>query len=225
MAFDTILFDLDGTLTDPKEGITKCCQYGLRFAGVDVEDLDELEQFIGPPLLDAFQEVYGITEEQAHLAVEKYRVRFEKTGIYENVLLPGIPEMLQKLKSCGKRLCIASSKPEPFVRRITEHFGIARWFDEQAGGSMDEKRSGKAAVIAEALRRLGIPEGHTEGVLMVGDRKHDVEGAHAHGIETAAVTFGYGSMEELTRAGADYIVRTVEELERLILEGQGAADR
>ena len=90
---------------------------------------------------------------------------------------------------------------------------------------MDEKRSGKAAVIAEALRRLGIPEGHTEEVLMVGDRKHDVEGAHAHGIETAAVTFGYGSMEELTRAGADYIVRTVEELERLILEGQGAADR
>ncbi len=218
MAFKTILFDLDGTLTDPKVGITTCCQYGLRAVGVDVPDLKELEQFIGPPLIPAFQEVYGITEDQARLALEKYRERFTDIGIYENELLPGVPQMLEALKAAGKVVATASSKPEPFVKRILEHFAIDGYFDEIAGSTMDEKHAGKAEVVADVLRRLHIPEEEKDSVIMVGDRKHDVEGAAAHGIRTIAVTFGYGSVEELTTVGAWKLAHTMEELTALLLE-------
>ena len=218
MAFKTILFDLDGTLTDPKVGITTCCQYGLRAVGVDVPDLKELEQFIGPPLIPAFQEVYGITEDQARLALEKYRERFTDIGIYGNELLPGVPQMLEALKAAGKVVATASSKPEPFVKRILEHFSIDRYFDEIAGSTMDETHAGKAEVVADVLRRLHIPEEEKDSVIMVGDRKHDVEGAAAHGIRTIAVTFGYGSVEELTTVGAWKIARSMEELTALLLE-------
>ena len=211
-----MLFDLDGTLTDPKEGITKSCQYGLRAIGIDVPDLKELEQFIGPPLIPAFQEVYGITEEQAYYAVDKFRERFAPIGIKENELLNGVPQMLEKLKEEGQILAVASSKPEPFVRQILADFGQAHWFDDMIGSTLDEKHAGKAEVIAAALARLGIEKMDREQIIMVGDRMHDVEGALAHGIRTVGVTFGYGGREELSEAGAWKIVDSMEELTKVL---------
>lgn len=218
MEYKVILFDLDGTLTDPKVGITTCCQYGLRSVGVDVPDLKELEQFIGPPLITAFQEVYGITESQAVQAVDKFRERFTDIGIFENELLPGILEMLGTLKAAGKILAIASSKPEPFVKRILEHFSIASYFTDAIGSTMDEKHAGKAEVIENALLRLGLTDEDRDQILMVGDRMHDVEGAKAHGIRTIGVTFGYGSREELLKAGAWRLADTTEELTEFLMK-------
>ena len=215
--YDYFLFDLDGTLTDPKVGITTCCQYGLRAVGVDVPDLKELEQFIGPPLLPAFQEVYGLDEEQALKAIDKFRERFQSVGLYENELLPGVPQMLRTLKEHGKILATASSKPEVFVKQILQHFDIDSWFDEIVGSTMDEKHAGKAEVIGEALRRLGCADADRDSILMVGDRMHDVEGAVALNIRTVGVTFGYGSRSELEQAGAWRIVDTMEELTDILL--------
>ena len=217
MKYNIILFDLDGTLTDPKVGITTCCQYGLRAVGVDVPDLKELEQFIGPPLLPAFQEVYGLDEEQALKAIDKFRERFQSVGLYENELLPGVPQMLRTLKEHGKILATASSKPEVFVKRILQYFSIDSWFDEIVGSTMDEKHAGKAEVIGEALRRLGCADADRDSILMVGDRMHDVEGAVALNIRTVGVTFGYGSRSELEQAGAWRIVDTMEELTDILL--------
>lgn len=217
MKYNIILFDLDGTLTDPKVGITTCCQYGLRAVGVDVPDLKELEQFIGPPLLPAFQEVYGLDEEQALKAIDKFRERFQSVGLYENELLPGVPQMLRTLKEHGKILATASSKPEVFVKQILQHFDIDSWFDEIVGSTMDEKHAGKAEVIGEALRRLGCADADRDSILMVGDRMHDVEGAVALNIRTVGVTFGYGSRSELEQAGAWRIVDTMEELTDILL--------
>ena len=217
MKYNIILFDLDGTLTDPKVGITTCCQYGLRAVGVDVPDLKELEQFIGPPLLPAFQEVYGLDEEQALKAIDKFRERFQSVGLYENELLPGVPQMLRTLKEHGKILATASSKPEVFVKQILQHFDIDSWFDEIVGSTMDEKHAGKAEVFGEALRRLGCADADRDSILMVGDRMHDVEGAVALNIRTVGVTFGYGSRSELEQAGAWRIVDTMEELTDILL--------
>ena len=217
MKYNIILFDLDGTLTDPKVGITTCCQYGLRAVGVDVPDLKELEQFIGPPLLPAFQEVYGLDEEQALKAIDKFRERFQSVGLYENKLLPGVPQMLRTLKEHGKILATASSKPEVFVKRILQYFSIDSWFDEIVGSTMDEKHAGKAEVIGEALRRLGCADADRDSILMVGDRMHDVEGAAALNIRTVGVTFGYGSRSELEQAGAWRIADTMEELTDILL--------
>ncbi|MDY5540403.1 MAG: HAD hydrolase-like protein [Lachnospiraceae bacterium] len=217
MKYNIILFDLDGTLTDPKVGITTCCQYGLRAVGVDVPDLKELEQFIGPPLLPAFQEVYGLDEEQALKAIDKFRERFQSVGLYENELLPGVPQMLRTLKEHGKILSTASSKPEVFVKRILQYFSIDSWFDEIVGSTMDEKHAGKAEVIGEALRRLGCADADRDSILMVGDRMHDVEGAAALNIRTVGVTFGYGSRSELEQAGAWRIADTMEELTDILL--------
>ena len=217
MKCNIILFDLDGTLTDPKVGITTCCQYGLRAVGVDVPDLKELEQFIGPPLLPTFQEVYGLDEEQALKAIDKFRERFQSVGLYETELLPGVPQMLRTLKEHGKILATASSKPEVFVKRILQYFSIDSWFDEIVGSTMDEKHAGKAEVIGEALRRLGCADADRDSILMVGDRMHDVEGAAALNIRTVGVTFGYGSRSELEQAGAWRIADTMEELTDILL--------
>lgn len=210
---DYILFDLDGTLTDPKVGITTCVQYALSSFGIE-EEADKLTAFIGPPLKDSFMEFYGFDEKQAEEAVEKYRERFRDTGIFENTVYKGIPEMLRKLKNARKKLAVASSKPTVFVERILEHFSIRKYFDVVVGSELDGSRTDKAEVIQEALRQLG---GKKENTVMVGDRKFDVQGAKAWGVTSVAVTFGYGSMEELKEARADYIVRSVAELEKLLL--------
>ena len=217
---DYLLFDLDGTLTDPGLGITSCVQYALKSLGIDEPNLDKLKPFIGPPLKTSFMEFYGLDDEKAEAAVAKYRERFQDTGIYENELYRGIPEMLKKLRGRGLHLGVASSKPTVFVERILEHFKIKQYFEVVVGSELDGSRSEKAEVVQEALRRL-FPDGRIQKhrVFMIGDRKFDVEGARTIGVESVGVTFGYGGMEELMAAHADYIVRSVEELRRFLLRG------
>ena len=219
--FEYILFDLDGTLTDPKIGITSSVQYALRAFGIDEPNLDKLEPFIGPPLSDSFMEFYGFTPEQANAAIEKYRERFDHQGIYENEMYEGIDKMLSKLKESGKMLAIASSKPTPLVIRVLEHFHIKEYFDYIVGSELDGRRGKKEEVVEEALRlmvpkTLGTQERKAR-VAMVGDRKFDVEGAKAHGLTSVGVSFGYAPSGELKAAGADYIVDTVLELEAILM--------
>lgn len=221
---DYLLFDLDGTLTDPGEGITKCVQYALAAYGINEPDLKSLEPFIGPPLKDSFMEFYDFDEEKASQAVEKYRERFRDTGIFENRIYDGIPDMIRKLKGNHKKLAVASSKPTVFVERILEHFGIRKYFDVVVGSELDGTRTEKSEVVAEALRRLYGEDARDieekkKNTVMIGDRKFDVAGAKAEGIASIAVTYGYGPMDELKIARPDYIVRSVEELEKLLLRG------
>ena len=219
--FQYILFDLDGTLTDPKIGITSSVQYALRALGIEEPSLDKLEPFIGPPLADSFREFYGLDEEQPAAAVEKYRERFKDQGIYENEIYPGIAEMLAALKAGGKTLAIASSKPTPFVERILDYFEIRTYFDHIAGSNLDGTHSRKEEVVEEALRRMlpakMAPDEKRATVVMVGDRRFDIEGAKEHGITSVGVSFGYAPEGELEQAGADHIVDTVEALEKLLM--------
>ena len=213
-----LLFDLDGTLTDPKEGITRSVQHALRRFGIEEPDTDRLTPFIGPPLTESFQKYYGLSEEDSFRAVDYYRERFSVTGLFENEVLPGIPETLEVLSGGGKILAVASSKPELFVNRILEKFGLAQWFAEVTGATMDERtRTTKPEVIRECLKRLGIPEEEKKNVLMIGDRRHDVEGAQACGLDSLGVYFGYAEEGELEKAGADFIVSTVPEMKAFLL--------
>lgn len=223
---DYILFDLDGTLTDPKEGITTCVQYALSAFGIEETDADKLTPFIGPPLKESFMEFYEFDEEKAEAAVEKYRERFQDKGIFENRIYDGVPEMIRKLKGNHKKLAVASSKPTVFVKQILEHFEIGKYFDVIVGSELDGTRTDKAEVVAEALRRLydghdGDIEEKKRNTVMVGDRKFDVAGAKAEGLVSVAVSYGYGPLDELKIAKPDYIVRSVEELEKLLLRGSG----
>lgn len=214
--FEYILFDLDGTLTDPKEGITKCVQYALASVGIDEPDLDKLEPFIGPPLHESFMDFYGFDRENAMKLVDKYRERYNVTGIYENIIYPGIADMLKSVKEAGCKISIASSKPTPMVETILDYFDIRKYFDSVVGSNLDGTRTKKEEVVEEALRQLACVK---EKTAMVGDRKFDIEGARAFGLTGIGVTFGYAADNELQEAGADYIVDTVEELQNLLLSG------
>lgn len=215
-----LLFDLDGTLTDPGVGITTCVQYALKSFGIEEPDLGKLERFIGPLLRDSFMEFYGFSAEQAEEAVAKYRERFQDTGIFENEVYAGIPQMLKNLQSKGLFLAVASSKPQVFVERILEHFDLRKYFSVVVGSELDGSRESKDEIVQEALNRLFAYKPIQRGqVYMIGDRRFDVEGARALGIESVGVAYGYGSMEELKEAKADYIVRSVEELEKFLLRG------
>ena len=215
-----LLFDLDGTLTDPREGITTCVQYALKALGIEEPDLGKLEPFIGPPLKDSFKEFYGMSDEQAEAAVAKYRERFENIGIFENKVYQGIPEMLHLLQSKGFYLAVASSKPTVFVERILEHFNLRKYFCVVVGSELDGTRVNKDEVVREALNRLFAykPIQYSQ-VYMIGDRKFDIEGARALGVESVGVSYGYGDLEELKAAKADYIVRSVEELQKFLMRG------
>lgn len=215
---DILLFDLDGTLTDPKEGITKCVEYALNAYGIQVESLDDLMCFIGPPLVDSFQMFYGFDKQKAENAVEKYRERFKDIGIFENKIYAGVIELLDSCKKAGKTICLATSKPEVFAVRILDKYGMAEYFDEAVGSTLDGSINAKHEVIEEAFRRLNIhSEEDKARVLMIGDRKHDILGAKRMGIESVGVRFGYAEEGELEAAGADYIVDTVTDLEKLCL--------
>jgi len=221
-----LLFDLDGTLTDPKVGICTCVQYALASFGIDEPDLDKLEPFIGPPLKYSFMKYYQLTEEQAETAVEKYRERFSEIGIFENKLYDGIVPMLIALNSAGLHLAVASSKPQVYVERILQHFNIARYFGVIVGSELDGTRVNKSEIVEEALRRLfGEQPIDRRQVYMIGDRSYDAEGARKAHVESVCVTYGYGSMEELKTAKADYIVRSVEELQNFLLRGVGERER
>jgi len=206
-----ILFDLDGTLTDPKEGITKSVQHALQAYGIDEPDLDKLCPFIGPPLSDSFKEYYGFSEAQAREAIDHFHEYFTKQGMFENKVYPGIREMLARLKDAGLTLAVATSKPEPFAIQILEHFDLLSYFTLVGGADMEEIRVRKGDVIVYTLDRLGTTPEESK-VIMVGDRKHDIIGAHENQLPCAAVLYGYGSREEFTENGADYQIETVEEL-------------
>lgn len=205
-----ILFDLDGTLTDAADGITNSVKYALKKFGIDETDESKLRKFLGPPLLMSFREIYGFTPEQAEKAVEYYREYFTPHGIFENEVYDGIPELLKCLKEQGKTLIVATSKPEPFAKKIIEHFSLAKYFDMVAGSNMDNTRCKKAQVIEYAIHTLGIKD--REQAVMVGDREHDIIGAKQTGIKSIGVLYGYASVGELEKAGADFIARIPQEI-------------
>lgn len=207
-----ILFDLDGTLTDPMMGITKSVRYALNYYGIEVKDLNDLLPFIGPPLRDSFKEYYGFDEAKANEAVEKYREYYKTDGIFDNKVYQGMVECLQTLKDNGKKLYVATSKPEFFAKQIIEHFSLSKYF-EYVGGSEFNSREKKAEVIEYVLKTNQIDN---DDIIMVGDRKHDIIGAHENKIPCVGVLYGYGTEDELKQYQADYLVSTVEELTELL---------
>lgn len=208
--YDYVLFDLDGTLTDPGLGITNSVAYALKRWGIEVEDRKTLYKFIGPPLPDSFQAYYGFSAEEAARAVEVYREYFRDKGLYENEVYPGVEAMLQELRARGKTLIVATSKPEQFAVRILQHFRLDGYFAVIAGATMDSSRSKKGDVIAYALRTAGVLD--ISKAIMIGDREHDVIGAKQNGLDSLGVLFGYGSREELEQAGATYIAPAVKDI-------------
>lgn len=214
---NVILFDLDGTITDPGLGITNSVLYALSRMGIDAPPREQLYDFVGPPLLDSFQKYFRLTPEEARRAMRLYREYFAETGIFENEVYEGIPKMLSHLKNEGKSLMLATSKPEIFAKRILEHFSLTSYFDFIGGSDMEQIRGTKAAVIEYVLQST-----HTDpaACVMVGDRSHDVLGAKTHGIGTVGVLWGYGNEKELTDAGALALASAPHILEEILLYGK-----
>lgn len=210
-----ILIDLDGTITDSGEGITKSVQYALRKMGIEIEDLNSLRKHIGPPLRDSFMEFYHYDREKANEAVKIYREYYEEKGIFENEVYDGIKEMCQRLSSAGKKLIVATSKPEVFAKKIMEHFDLAEYFTNICGSTMDGSREKKADVIRYTLEKNHITD--LDQVVMVGDRLHDVIGAKENGLASIGVLYGFGSLKELEEAGAGQIAETVKDLEEILM--------
>jgi phosphoglycolate phosphatase len=210
-----ILFDLDGTLTDPEEGITKSLQYALRHMGIEIDDLTTLRRHIGPPLKEGLMEYWGLDEEKTEAAILWYREYFAKTGMYQNIVYPGVEKVLEALVAEGKKLILATSKAEKFAILIMEHFGLDKYFSDMCGASLDGLRGKKADVIHYALEKNQIR--NKDEVIMVGDRLHDIAGAKENGIKSIGVLYGFGDREELELAGADKIAQDMEELKHILL--------
>ena len=215
MAYDYLFFDLDGTLTDPAEGITNSFIYALKYFGIEVPSYETLCTYIGPPLVTTWKEQYGFNDEKAAEGVKKYREYFADKGLFENKVYPGIPELLQKLKAAGKHLYVATSKPEEYSKRIMDKFDLSKYFEAVCGSNIDETRSTKAEVVAYAMETAGIK--NPDNILMIGDRKHDVIGSKENGIKCCGVLFGYGNRQELEEAGAAYIASDIDELEKILI--------
>ena len=216
MAWNTILFDLDGTLTDPAEGITKAVEAALNHYGITVADRAALHKFIGPPLDESFPEFYGFDAARTAEATDVFRAYFDRQGWRENIPYPGVEDMLRDLRAAGKRLLVATSKPEVFALRIMEHFGLAQYFDHICGAPMDNQEGAKkAAVIRDALRRAGVEDLST--AVMVGDRRHDIDGARQAGLEAVGVLWGYGDLQELEASHPVHIVESFDGLKRVLI--------
>ncbi len=211
---DTLFWDLDGTLTDPYEGITKSVAYALRLFGIEVPDRTVLCPFIGPPLKDSFIRFYGFSEADAELAISRYREYFSETGLYENKVYPGIPELLRTLAASGKRHILATSKPAVFAERILAHFGLRDAFCSVVGSDLEGKRVKKEDVLRYALEKTGAKPAES---LMIGDRQYDVLGARCVGMDCLGVTYGYGSAQELQDAGAAALADSVPALGYLLI--------
>ncbi|HEL1838393.1 HAD family hydrolase [Streptococcus suis] len=212
--YQTILFDLDGTLTDSGQGILNSVAYALEKMGIEEPDTANLNRFIGPPLYESFSRFYQLSPEDTQSAVDAFRVYFKEKGMFENQLYPGIIPLLEELRTAGKTLVIATSKPEIFAKQILEHFGIAHYFDVIAGASLDSSRISKADVIGYAINQL---EAFPKHAVMIGDREHDIEGARRHQLPAIGVLYGYGSKQEFEKAGATMIVETVQDLKKVLL--------
>lgn len=216
MRYQYVLFDLDGTLTDPAVGITNSIMHALKQYGITVKERSELYKFIGPPLVDSFNKYFGFSQEQANRAVDLYREYFGTKGMLENKVYTGVPEILEKLKNEGKTLVIATSKPTYYAKQILEYFDLLKYFVFVAGSNMDGTRRAKGEVIQFAIDSCKITK--LEECIMVGDREHDIIGAKECNIDSVGVLYGYGDKEELEKAGADYIVEMVEGINCLLKE-------
>lgn len=207
-------FDLDGTLTDSADGIINSVIYAMKTFGIEETDRDALRSFVGPPLIDSFMKRYGFSREKAEEALLRFRERFTSIGIYENAPYDGIREILAEIKARGDRVILATSKPEVFAKRILEHFELIQYFDAVCGANLAENsRVEKDEVLLYALETGGALR---EDSYMIGDRRYDVEAGKKFGLTTVGVLYGYGTREELEKAGADLICESVEQLKEVL---------
>ena len=211
--FDILLFDLDGTLTDSQEGIINCMKHALTAMGREIPD--DINRFLDPPLYDSFAEFCGMNEEEVLEAVRIFRERYSTVGLFENRVYEGINEMLERLKNGGKQLYVATSKPDTFAKRILEKFGLSRYCPIIGGADIGGTRNEKWEVIDYVLENAGITD--KSRVLMIGDRRQDVIGAHKTGLKCLGILWGYGTTEELNEAGADFIAHTPQETADMLL--------
>ena len=209
-----IFFDLDGTLIDPKEGITKSVEYALNKFNIYVKSLDDLTVFIGPPLKDSFMEFYHLNSDDADKAVVYYRERFRGVGLTECHLYDNVVETLFTLKEMGLKLVIATSKPEEFTIQILKNLNLYKYFHFISGATFDGKRGEKAGVIKYAIKMLNVKE--LKRILMVGDRKFDILGAHSNNIDSCGVTFGYATCGELEEAKPNYLISDMLDLIKIV---------
>lgn len=212
--YHVVLFDLDGTITDPGLGITNSVAYALEKFSIEVTDRTELYKFIGPPLYESFEKFYGLSHEDAKKAVDYYREYYRPTGIFECFIYDGIVDLLKRLKKEGKTVIVATSKPEEFAKQIMDHFDLTQYFTYIAGATMDGSRILKADIIDYALKTCGVT--NLSDVVMVGDREHDVIGAQKIGVDSIGVLFGYGDRAEHEAAGATYIAETPHDIGKFI---------
>ena len=212
--YTTVLFDLDGTLTDSGAGILNSVTYALKKYNIIIEDKAELNKFVGPPLHESFINFCGFSPEESAKAVEYYREYYREKGIYENELYDGVAAMLQELSDAGKKIILATSKPEVFAAEILRYFQIDKYFDFVGGATMDGVRSKKADVISYALEKCNVAD--LSSAVMVGDREQDIFGAKEIGIDSIGILYGYGNRAELQNAGATYIAETVKDIIGLV---------
>ena len=216
MAYRYLFFDLDGTVTDPMLGITRSVQYALQHFSIEEPDLQALTCYIGPPLVGAFMRYHHLSREQAEQALIWYRERFATTGLFENSVYPGMVQLLQALREQGMVLSIATSKPTVYAQQILDHFELSQYFEHICGSELDGTRSRKAEVIEHALLCNRVSD--RSEVVMIGDREHDVIGAREAGVDCIGVLYGYGSLEELTQAGATRVAADLPELFRILTQ-------
>ncbi|MGB3260040.1 HAD family hydrolase [Paenisporosarcina sp.] len=214
--YKIILFDLDGTLSDPKIGITKSVQYALRKMGIIETDLNKLDCFIGPPLQTSFAENYNFNKENMEIAIDFYRERFKEKGMFENNLYPYIPTLLKSLKELDLTLVVATSKPTVFSEQILKYFNIDEYFDLVVGSNLDGTRAAKTEIIQYILDQYD--EHELEDFIMIGDREHDIIGANNNGIDSIGVAYGYGTLQELNHSNPTYMVKNVEQLKEILIE-------
>ncbi len=210
--FQYILFDLDGTLTDPAEGITKSIRYSFEHYGIPVQSLEELKVYIGPPLVQEMSVRLGVDMDTAFQYVTKFRERYNTIGWKENYPIPGMPEALAVLKEAGCHLAVATSKPLPTAMMVLDHFDLTKYFEVICGSDPDGGHADKAYIVSQALNRLGVTEEKKPQTVMVGDRMHDVIGGQKNGLTTLGLTMGYGSRQEFADAGVSYVADSAEEM-------------
>ncbi|MCD7950941.1 MAG: HAD-IA family hydrolase [Erysipelotrichaceae bacterium] len=214
---NNILFDLDGTLTDPFLGICSAVNYSLKYFHKEEEHLEDLKKFIGPPLDVSYREYYHMNDNEIEIAIKKYREYFGDIGLFENEVYEGIEEMLQTLIDYHKNLYICTSKPYEYTIRILEHFHLDSYFKGIYGATMSGSRKYKKDVISYCIDKENLDY---RDCIMVGDRYHDIEGAHENNIACVGVLYGYGYIEEFKEYQCDYIVENIQELTQLLLEGE-----
>ena len=213
--YDVIAFDLDGTLSDPSRGLIASFVYALKKMGVDYGEPESLKRFIGPPLYDEWQRVFGFTKEEAARALLIFREFYQVYGWWDNEIYDGVPKMLSDLKAAGKKIILATSKPEVFAIKILKMFDIAKYFDFIGGAATDKTRDKKAEVLEYSLNSIGITD--RSGVILVGDRIYDAEGAGECGIDSMGVLYGHGSREEILSSGFTLIAETTADISKILI--------